>query len=181
MQVRDNHDRYGTVTRIIHWGVASLMLWQFSGMISKLSLGREHSLTQFLAGKHSAVGTVLFVLILFRLFWAFKNRHNRPAHGGGVLGFAAWMGHLALYTLMLLVPLTALIRAWGNDRQFAPFGFEIFPARTPEQVIAPATEIGAMFHGELGWIMGALVVGHITMALLHHVALRDGTLKRMAA
>lgn len=181
MATQDDPTRYGTISRALHWSMAALMGWQFAGMGAKLAFGREHPLTEALSANHSQIGTVLFVLVLARLVWAFANRRNRPAHGTGLLAKAAVAGHTAIYLLMLLVPLFALVRAWGRERGFAPFGFEIFAPRTPETVVTGAVELGDMFHGELAWIMGALILSHIAMALVHHVVLRDDRLRRMTA
>ncbi|MFT4089093.1 MAG: cytochrome b [Asticcacaulis sp.] len=180
MKFTDTRQTYGVFTRLLHWGMAFLIIWQFSGMISKVTLGRDHALTEALSGNHSQIGTILFLLILIRLVWALINRQHRPSQGEGLLSYAARLGHLGLYVLMLAVPSAALIRAWGNERAFSPFGFEIFAARTPETVNKTATDIGSNFHGELGWVLLALVCGHIFMALFHHFVLKDGTLKRMA-
>lgn len=181
MSLRDTPLHYGTVSRALHWSIAVLMLWQFGGMLSKLALGRDHALTELLAGNHGQVGTVLFVLIVIRLIWAFGNRNQRPAPQPGLMGYAARLGHFAMYVIMLLVPVAALVRAWGGERAFAPFGFEIFPARADSEVITAATEFGNNLHGEFAWILGILILGHVVMALFHHFVLRDGLLRRIAA
>ena len=180
MQIWDSHERYGVISRPVHWGMAALMLWQFSGMLSKITLGKDSALTKALSGNHTEIGTLLLILIVFRIVWAFLNRNNRPPHEKGLAGLAAKAGHLALYALMALVPVTAVIRAWGGEWGYSPFGIQIFAGREPDQVITTATAIGSNFHGELAWIMGALILGHIFMALAHHLLARDGTLKRMA-
>lgn len=180
MAIWDESARYGAISRFFHWSVAALMVWQFSGMLAKISLGRDHPLTGALSGNHAQVGTILFVLIACRMIWAGLNRGSRPDHGTGWQGHAVRLGHVTLYALMLAVPLAALLRAWGNDRAFAPFGFQIFAARGPDEVVTTATAIGDSFHGEMAWIMGVLILGHIAMAVLHQLVRRDGTLKRMA-
>ncbi|WP_313353010.1 cytochrome b [Paracoccus sp. (in: a-proteobacteria)] len=175
----DRKDRYGTVTKIVHWSMAALMFWQFSGPLCERILGEDAALTKLLSKNHGQVGTVLFLLIVFRMLWALLNRNQRPPHQTGIMGYAARLGHFSLYVLMLLVPTTALLRSWGGERAFAPFGFEIFSARSPDQVIRTATDIGANFHGELAWIIGALILGHIFFAATHHLVLKDGTWQRM--
>ena len=181
MKIWDTSVSYGTVTRALHWGIAVLLVWQFSGMISKVSLGRDHDLTKLLSGNHGQIGTVLFVLIALRLIWAFINRNRRPTAQPGLAGYAARLGHAAMYAIMFLVPFAALMRAWGGERAFAPFGFEIFAARAPENVVTAAVEFGNNLHGEFAWVLGLLILGHIVMALFHHFILRDGLLKRIAA
>lgn len=180
MTIWDSTARYGSISRTFHWGIAALMVWQFGGMLSEKILGEENSFAAALSGNHTQVGTILFLLIVARTIWALVNRRHRPPHGPGLQGHAVRLGHGALYALMLAVPSAALLRAWGGERGFAPFGFQIFAPRSPDEVVATATAIGSNFHGEMAWIMGVLILGHIAMAVLHRVVLRDGTLKRMA-
>ena len=174
--MRDTGLLYGRVTRLLHWSIAALMLWQFFGMGMRLIFGRQPWLGPFV-GTHQMVGTVLFVLILMRTLWAVLNRNNRPDHGHGLIGLAARLGHLALYLLMLVITTVALLRAYGGSRAFAPFGFEIFPARSEE--ITWMTKLGGALHGELSWLLGALILGHVLMVGVHEAMWRDGTLARM--
>ena len=177
LALRDTPARYGRITRLLHWSIAALILWQFLGMGLKLALGRG-PVSGFFVGLHQPVGTALFVLIVLRVVWALANRRNRPDHGPGLIGRAARLGHLALYALMLAVPSLALLRAWGGERAFAPYGFEIFPAR--EAPIEWTQTLAGLLHGELAWLMGLLILGHVVMVGVHEAMWRDGTLARMA-
>lgn len=175
--MRDTPRAYGAVTRFLHWTMAALILWQFLAMGLRLVYGRQPWLSPIVAS-HQPVGTILFLLVLLRIAWAIANRGNRPAHGDGMLGLAARAGHGLLYLLMLVVPSLGLLRAWGSDRPFAPFGFEIFSAKTP-----PIEWTGALadaLHGELAWTLLVLIAGHVAMVGVHHAMWRDGTLARMA-
>lgn len=176
LPLRDTALTYGRVTRLLHWTIAALMLWQFTGMGLRLILGR-HPVAGFFVSRHQMVGTVLFLLILLRILWALSNRGNRPDHGAGLIRIAAKAGHGFLYLAMLIVPLAGIIRAWGGTRAYAPFGFEIFPARDAD--IPWAVALGDAVHGELAWIMGLLILGHVAMVAVHEILWRDGTLARM--
>ncbi|WP_323009252.1 cytochrome b [Paracoccus sp. (in: a-proteobacteria)] len=175
--LRDTRQLYGKVTRLLHWGIAALMLWQFFGMGLKLLLGRQ-PVVAFFVGSHQAVGTVLFVLIALRVVWALVNRRSRPDHGAGFWGLAARLGHMALYLVMALVPTIALLRAYGSERAFAPFGFQIFPAQEPP--IAWTVNLAGALHGELAWLLLVLILGHVVMVGVHESMWRNGTLARMA-
>ena len=175
--LRDTATVYGRVTRILHWSIAALILWQLFGMTLRLIFGRQ-PVVSFLVGWHQPVGTVLFGLILIRVIWAFANRGNRPSYGAGLIGLAARLGHLALYAVMLVVPAVALLRSWGSERVFAPFGFQIFPARTTP--VEWAVGLGDALHGEMGWVLALLILGHVVMVGLHEGMWRDGTMARMA-
>lgn len=159
---------YGWITRALHWGIAALMLWQFFGMGLRLIFGRQ-PFVGFFVGTHQPVGIALFVLILIRLVWAIVNRRNRPSHGGGIVGFAARAGHLALYGLMLVVPLLAILRKLSGTG--GP------PTEGP---VAWPVALGNALHGELAWVMAVLILGHVAMVIVHERLWRDGTLSRMA-
>lgn len=177
LPLRDTPLVYGLVTRALHWSIALLVLWQFLGMGLRLMLGRT-PLVSFFVGLHQPVGTALFVLIVLRVLWAVANRRNRPGHGAGLVGTAARLGHLALYVIMLAVPSLGLLRAFAEERAFAPFGFLIFPAR--DRPVAWMAELADLLHGELAWLMGVLILGHVVMVGVHEGMWRDGTLARMA-
>lgn len=175
--LRDTPLVYGRVTRALHWTIAGLILWQFLGMGLRAIHGRQDWLG-FFVGSHQPVGTVLFVLIVLRAVWALSNRRNRPAHGGGLPGATATAGHALLYLLMIAIPALGLLRAWGSDRVFAPFGFQIFSARTP--VVEWTGKLAGALHGELAWLLLAVIAGHVLMVGVHQAMWRDGTLARMA-
>ncbi|NDV50213.1 MULTISPECIES: cytochrome b [unclassified Salipiger] len=177
MQIFDSSDRYGAVSRGLHWAVAVLILWQFLGMGLKLIFGRN-DFVGFFVGTHQTVGFVIFWLVMFRALWALASRKRRPDHGTGMLAKAAAAGHGLLYALMIAIPTLALLRAWGGTRGFAPFGFEVFAPREVE--IAWATSLAGLLHGELGWVLAVLIVGHIAMVAVHERFWRDGTLRKMA-
>lgn len=176
LPARDTNEVYGRITRLLHWSIAALLLWQFVGMGLRLIFGRQ-PLVSFFVGSHQQVGTVLFVLIVLRVVWALMNRGNRPHHGAGLIGLGAKLGHLSLYALMVVVSSVAILRAYGNTRSFAPFGFEIFPAQSEE--ISWMSDLAGALHGELAWVLAVLILGHIVMVGVHEAMWKDGTLAKM--
>lgn len=177
LPLRDTPRAYGKVTRALHWSIAALILWQFATMIVKVAFDVSPRDSAFVAS-HSKVGAIVFVLVVIRVVWAVMNAGNRPDHGRGLIGIAAKAGHGILYLVMLIVPLTALLRTFGAKGAYAPFGFTIFPAR--EEEIGWMMTLGNNIHGELGWVFGVLLLGHIAMVGLHEAMWKDGTLSKMA-
>lgn len=173
----DSPQRYGLITRLLHWGMAALFAWQFLGMGVKLVLGR-HALTAFWVGTHKPVGTLLMLLILVRGLWGLSQWRQRPPHPRTLVGRAAVAGHALLYALMFYVPAVALLREYGSGRGFAPWGIPLFPA-TGEQIawmLAPAN----LSHGLLAWTLLAVVAGHVAMVAVHQWLWRDATLEKMS-
>ncbi len=175
----DRPDRYGTVTRVLHWGMAILFAAQFLSAAARWALPRGDEIRNFFWSYHYDLGVTLFLLILLRGVWGLINLSRRPHHWtSGVLGKAATLGHGALYTLMIVVPATRLLAAAGNDRSFSYLGLELFSAREAKVAWMQAP---AQWHGEMGWLLSLLIVGHIGFAIgWHHFIRRDATLSRMA-
>lgn len=173
---RDTPAAYGLVTRCLHWSMAALFAWQWLSMACRLIFGRT-PVTAVMVGSHAAVGTVLLILVLVRIGWFLANRQHRPSHQGDRLAGLARAGHALLYALMLVIPAIALLRHYGAGRPLSILGVPVLQAR-PEKIewmIAPANAV----HGWLGWLLLAVVVGHVGAVLLHRFVWRDGVTARM--
>ena len=178
VEARDTPEKYGLVSRTLHWSMAALFAWQFLGM-GLDAVAENTAIAKFFKSTHSVFGALLFLLVAIRAAWALSNRAARPAHGPGPLGRAAVAGHLALYALMIVVPALALLRSYGSGRGLNVFGlFQLIPATgvRVDWMVAPASAL----HGFLAWTLLALIGGHIAMVFVHRGLLRDDTLAKMA-
>jgi len=157
--------------------MAALFAAQFASAAAHWALPRDNPLRETLWTYHFNLGTTLFLLVLLRGVWGLWNLRNRPTESG-LMGTAVKAGHVGLYALMVLVPALKIIGSAGGTRGFSYLGLQVFPAR--KTAIAWTSKI-AEWHATLGWILAALVLGHIGAALAwHHLIKRDGVLKRMA-
>lgn len=177
VQWLDTDERFGAVTRALHWGMAALFGWQFFAISYEALIG-ETTFARAINSLHSSFGALILLLAVLRVAWGLMNRARRPAHRSDLLGRAATAGQIALYALMLIVPGLALLRSYASGRGFSPFGFELFAA-TGER-ISWMTAPASLLHGPLAWLLLALIGGHIAMVLVHRFLLRDATLTRMA-
>ncbi|OAM26503.1 cytochrome B [Eikenella longinqua] len=140
----DTPQRYGTLTRILHWGMAACYLFMFG---TAIAWNANQSLMMSLIGPHKAAGFLLMFLAVCRVLWALLQRNRRPANN-----IAAKLGHWALYALMLAVPALGIARQIGR-----------------EQGRQALVELGNQLHGELAFVLLALVAGHIAMVIIHAV------------
>ncbi|HAA44869.1 MAG: cytochrome B561 [Halomonas sp. 54_146] len=173
LAMMDTHSRYGLVSRALHWGMALLFVWQFSSAAARVFF-EDTALESFLWGTHGQLGVVLLVLVVLRAVWALANASRRPPS----VSVMAKLGHLALYGLMIAVPTIALIRQYGSGRALDVLGINLMPGFEGEE-IAWMTDLGGLLHGELGWALLALTVGHVVMAFLHRKLTNHDVLKRM--
>jgi len=162
--LRDNPQYYGTVSRVLHWTMAALFAWQFSGMVLKHILGRV-PLMAFWVGTHPSVGTLLLMLLMLRAAWALLERNRRPPYQDDRLGRLAALGHTVLYALMFVIPVLALLRMVGSGRGVRLFGVQFQPPTGEE--IGWMTAPGNLIHGKLAWFLLFLIIGHVAMVVVH--------------
>ncbi|MCZ4352418.1 cytochrome b [Roseovarius aestuarii] len=175
-QIIDSSNRYGLVSRSLHWGMAILFGAQFLSAAAHWALPRENAVREALWSYHTTLGVTLFALVLFRGAWGLANLPRRPKHAG-LSGQAAVAGHAALYALMVIVPAVRLLSAAGGTRGLSYFGVEIF---APQETEIAWMQAPAEWHGEMGWILALLVLGHIFMAVIwHHMIKKDDVLASM--
>jgi cytochrome b561 len=161
MSLRDHSERYGFVSRLLHWGMALLMLWQFLSATSHYFF-EDTAIESFFWPSHKTLGVLLLLLMVLRLLWALVNVSTRPKS----VSTLAKLGHWALYLVVITVPILALIRQYGSGRSFEIFGVTVFSGFEGEK-IKWMMDLGTDFHGELGWVLLALIVGHIIFAFKH--------------
>lgn len=161
MSLTDNNQRYGTVSRILHWGMALLLLWQFLSAASHFFFD-DTAIEAFFWPSHKPMGLLLFVLIIIRIIWALINVSNRPPS----ISWLARLGHIVLYLLLLAIPTLGLLRQYGSGRSFEVFGITIFSGFESEK-IQWTLDLGGLLHGELGWLLLALTIGHVIMSYWH--------------
>ena len=173
--MNDSSQRYGGISRLLHWSMALLIGWQLLKLGDRINDG-EHWIGQTLVPWHVSIGSLLLILIGVRLLWALSQRQQRPQPVGPTAPLVK-AGHGLLYASMLLMPLTGLCVMLGNGYGLKVFGVQLL-AKTglkTDWLIS----LGNL-HSPLAWLLLALVVGHIGAALFHHFIKKDDTLKRMA-
>nr|SAY46176.1 Uncharacterised protein [Serratia marcescens] len=176
----DTPGYYGSVSRVLHWGMAYLMVWQFMMVLGWRAFGPSENLilVSRFGPDHGTVGLLTIVLIVLRAAWAFANRRHRPPHFPGSAGRISFAAHVILYLLMFVIPAFALLRVYGSGKGWSPWGVAFIPETGTEVswMVTPAD----MTHDLMAWLLCCLIVGHILAALFHRFVLRDHILARMA-
>lgn len=160
--IADSSVRYGVVTRLLHWIMALGFAWMLLTACAR-AINEDAAFTKAVFQYHSQVGFTILMLGVLRILWAFGQSKNRPSNS-----LMAKAGHGAMYLLMVLVPSLALLRTFGGGRAFTYLdSFTIIQAT--EQKVQGLIDLGNNFHGELGWLLFALILGHILMVIKHRM------------
>ena len=171
-------DRYGRVSRMIHWTTAILFIALipmgiFASMIPEGSWFRNDYYVV-----HKTIGVLVFALLLFRLFWNRKSK--RPALDAGLKPAEhkwAHRVHIMLYVMMIAIPVTGYMMTSFHGFPTYFFGLEIQPFWGKSD----AYIIWGTFHKYiLPYLLYIILGAHILGALKHHfIDKHYGALKRM--
>jgi cytochrome b561 len=171
--MRNTEARFGIVTRSIHWISAVLVIGMlgFGTYIARM----EVDMSNFhLFGWHKSFGLVALTLVIPRVLW-----HRISPPPGPMPSGPAWQDrlakgtHLALYLLLLAVPLTGWIASAATGIDVVVFESWTLPRITPVSEGWETAFFAA--HGVLTKLLAALILLHVAGAF-HR---RDGTLRRM--
>lgn len=169
----DSKAGYGTISKVFHWGMAFLILWQLLKLSERLNEG-EHWIGKTLVPWHVSIGTLILLLAVPRLIWAIRQRHKRPDQDPAMAAMVS-AGHGLLYIVMLLMPITGVLYLIGEGYGWKAFGI---------QLVAQGDKVSWMhtvgeLHSPLAWFFLVLIFGHIVIALWHHFIVKDDILRRM--
>jgi len=171
-------EKYGRVTIFLHWVTAGLIVFSVSlGLTAVYSEGSEA--TQLATFLHQSIGTLIFCLALFRAGW--RLGHPAPALPEAMpryQRFAAAATHLALYFMLILMPISGYVGLAARGREISIFGIFTMPQLVPlsRQLSVSAQNL----HNYSQYALYALLALHVGAALYHHYVVKDDILKRMS-
>lgn len=169
-------DRYGLPAVALHWIMAALIFGLFGLGLWMADLPKnDFRVSMF--GLHKSLGALLLILLVVRVVWRIVNPTPRPVPGPAWQQNAAHWAHLALYGLMIAVPVAGWLMSSAAGRPVSLFGLFNLPT-----LIGPNHDLKETLeevHGLLAWVMIGLVFVHAAAAVWHHRFLNDGVMARM--
>ncbi len=117
----DNRNGYGLISRVFHWLMAILFLWQFISALLRV-FAKDTELYNFFWSAHHQLGFALLILVFLRGLWGLLNISRRP-HKHGHAGKLALLGHLVIYGLQFRQWLCCAHMAAGGASRFLVFVF----------------------------------------------------------
>lgn len=177
MKLRDTHERWGVVTRWLHWSMAGLILALIAlGWLARLAPLTPEKITLFYW--HKSLGLLVLALVLIRLGWRAGNRP--PPLPEGLPRWEAPLAratHGALYLLMLLMPISGWLL---NSAAGIPFRiFWTVPLPAIASASAALEHAFSLLHLASFSALAVLLLGHVAAALRHHFLLHNAILVRM--
>lgn len=161
--------------KLLHWLMAALITLMFFAFWGFELAQTNADKMEMLVG-HSSLGTIISLLLLFRLSKLFIFKQPRPDHQlTERYSKAAKISHYLMYLLMAVVPLSGYLTA--NFHQLPVMAFASFSLN--------GTADEAMFstlrtiHSTSIKLFIALIVLHVGVALFHKLILKDQVMYSM--
>jgi len=175
---KNTSNRYGIIARLLHWSMALLLVALFVLGWWATELTYYDPLYRVIPDLHRSLGALAALLIVLRLAWLLVDRKPEPtAAASRWERIAARAGHLALYLLMVLIPVSGYLMSTADGRSVDIFGLFELPA-----LFSPNSgreEWAGRAHYLLAFSGAWLVLLHVAAAFKHQFIDRDGTLRKM--
>ncbi len=164
-------DRYGTVSRTLHWLMAALIIALIFVGLYMGSLPDDDPSHRKLVGMHKAMGSLVLMLAVIRLIWirispapalpdAFAAGEKRLTKGIQSL----------LYLLMVLVPLAGYVMSSAAGRPISFFGLFDLPLLIAKN--KDLAHLAGEAHEILAFSIAGLILLHMAGAIKHRVLSR---------
>ena len=171
----EKSESYAATAITFHWLMFLLVVCV--GTLGLLHDSWPKTTQQFWINIHALLGLALWLVLLGRVAWRLRHPPPPALAGTGIMAqrLAALM-HLALYALLLVIPIVGMVTFIYHGRILDLGLFKINLGVHSNRAIFHPTE---EWHGYLAYTLFGLAGAHALVALWHQFVLRDGLLARM--
>jgi cytochrome b561 len=169
--------RYSSLSIAIHWFMLLLLVAVYACMELREFYPRGSAIRDGLKIWHYMLGLSVFALVLVRIVARIAG--GTPPISPVPPAWQIWLAkllHLALYAMMIGLPIVGwlILSAEGDPVPF--FGLELPPLVAPDKALAERLEELHETVAKAGYFLIGL---HAVAALFHHYVMRDDVLTRM--
>jgi cytochrome b561/polyisoprenoid-binding protein YceI len=168
--------RYRAPAITLHWLIAILIFGGYGLGLFMHDLPASADKLQYYSW-HKWAGVTVFVLALLRAGWRLTHPAPPLVSGPRWEHWAAHGAHLALYLLMLAIPLSGWLHSSASGYQTVYLGLLPIPDLIGKS--KPVSEFFADLHEWLNYALLLVLLLHAAAALQHHWLRRDDVLRRM--
>ena len=176
MNIRDNAQGYGTVTRWVHWLMALAIFFLFG--LGYWMVGLEYYSPYYRSAPdlHRSIGLVVGLALVFRLIWRLINIHPSDSELSAWERAGAKAAHWAFYVLIAVLVVSGYMISTTDGRGISVFGLFSVPSLVTDKAL---TDTMGYIHKMTAYGIMALAGLHAAAAFKHHFADRSSILRRM--
>lgn len=169
--------RYGSLSIGLHWLMLLLFIAVYGSIELRVLYEKGSDLREALKAWHFMLGLLVFALVWLRIAARLSgpSPNIQPAPDK-VQQLSAKLLHLALYALMIGMPLTGWLVLSASGKIIPFFGLELPALIGENKNLAKQIKEVHEFVGTTGYYLLGL---HVIAALYHHYIKRDDTLTRI--
>ncbi|MBU6504341.1 MAG: cytochrome b [Betaproteobacteria bacterium] len=169
--------KYSSTAITLHWLIALMIAVAFLVGLYVADLELSPWKLKVLTW-HKWTGVTIFLLVLFRILWRLSHRPpEMPAGMSDLMKKLAHLTHLAIYLLMVIVPILGWLHSSAAGVSVVYFNLITLP-----DLVGKDKALSHLF-GELhengAWALVGLVGLHVAAALKHQLVDKDNLLARM--
>jgi cytochrome b561 len=168
--------RYAGTAILLHWLMALGIAGNFCIGLYMSDLPMSMMRLK-LYNYHKWAGATILLLAALRLLWRFTHRPPAELPAPKWQHAAASLTHWGLYALFFAVPLVGWAYSSAAGFPIVLFGKIPLPDFVPKD--HDLAEMIKPWHGDLAWVLFALVALHVAAVFKHMVIDRDGLVRRM--
>ena len=168
--------RYSSTAIALHWLMALAILGNFCVGLYMADLPMSMMRLK-LYNYHKWAGATILALAALRLLWRLTHRPPAELPAPQWQRTAATATHWGLYALFFAVPLVGW--AYSSASGFPVVVFGVLPLPDFVAKNHALAEAIKPWHGDLAWVLVALVGLHVAAVGKHMIIDRDGLLRRM--
>lgn len=176
MVIKDTHNGYGIVSRILHWGMAVGIFALFGLGLWMVRLDYYDPYYTYAPNLHRSTGVLLLLLLVVRMTW--RTLNVRPS-SGNLNRFerrAARLVHAAFYPLLILLFTSGYFISTADGRAIDVFGWFSFSSIFQSKKLADAAGV---VHEWVAYLVIGLAIVHAAGAIKHRVLGQTNLLTRM--
>jgi cytochrome b561 len=128
---------------------------------------------------HKSIGVTVLAVTLLRLCLRIVTLAPKPEPVAPLVLIAAKAAHVALYALLVAMPVSGWLMATTTPVRVPTVVFALLELPYPLAPDLPTYRIAHAIHGTLAISLATLVALHVIAALVHALLWRDRTLARM--
>lgn len=162
----------------MHWLLAVLIIGLYFLGDYMMDLGYYDDLYTLAPKIHEAVGILVLLLMVFRVFWKRANiQPAPPATNTQFINLASKLAHAAIYLMVFIILMSGLLISFAGDQGIDIF--DLFTIPGPAELFENQASLAGEIHELVANALMLLVALHAAAALKHHFIDKDTTLSNM--
>lgn len=178
MLIKNTIDKFGLITKILHWVIAVLIIGLIYLGWYMVDLTYYDKWYNSSLSWHKSLGMIVIALVLIKICWQLYTPAPESVVG---LKFweaiSAYIMHIILLFLMLAIPVSGYIISSSAGQSIPVFDWFSIPAIL--KITATVRDWAIALHFYMAYGTAGLVTIHVIAAIKHQFIDKNNTLKRM--